>query len=56
MMSRNRFEIIMRMLHLANNEVEEEMSVNSDDCGKLFKVKPLIDKLEKQFLEVYEPG
>ena len=48
LMSRNRFDKIMKNLHLADNS-----TLNSN--GKFSKVRPLIKKLNKQCLMQYVP-
>lgn len=49
-MSRNRFELILRMLHFANNEINH----NKDD--RLFKVRHLLDMLNANFKYHYTPN
>lgn len=49
-MSRNRFETILRMLNFANNETEAE------EGSRLYEFKNFVDKLERKFVQVYEPG
>lgn len=48
-MSRNRFELLLRMLHFANNEE----NYNAD---RLHKVQIVIDKIVKNFMSCYEPS
>ena len=46
-MSRNRFELILRFLHFSDNEKA------SDD--RIYKVRDLIDKLIENFQKILEP-
>ncbi|CAH1975477.1 unnamed protein product [Acanthoscelides obtectus] len=48
-MSRNRFQLLLRMWHFSDN----------NDCpegDRLHKIKPLLDALVKKFQEIYTPG
>lgn len=47
-MSRNRFELLLRMVHFSNNEES-----NGD---RLYKIKPIVDMLVYNFQSVYEPS
>lgn len=47
-MSRNRFELLLRMLHLTNNET-------ADKSDRIFKIRPLIDALNETFAKYYRP-
>ena len=48
-MSRNRYLEIKRYLHLNDNSVLEK--VPADDRDRLFKIRPLLEKLNKNFLK-----
>ncbi|KAL0830077.1 hypothetical protein ABMA28_003534 [Loxostege sticticalis] len=49
----NRFLLIKKCLHFSDNE---QMSQSADpDQKKLFKIKPVLDHLEKKFSELYYP-
>ena len=48
-MSRNRFEILLRLLHFSNNE-------NAIPGDRLAKIKPLLDLLEAKYKKVFVPG
>lgn len=48
-MSRNRFEILLRMVHFADNE---ENTKND----RLHKVQPVLDKIQKNIHSIYEPS
>ena len=54
-MSRERFQIIMRFLHFQNNE---DPNYNPQDPGRdrLFKIRPMIDMFQERFGNVYRPG
>ncbi|XP_050465084.1 piggyBac transposable element-derived protein 4-like, partial [Cataglyphis hispanica] len=45
-MSRNRFELLLRMLHFVNNE-----NANIED--RLYKIKPIIQKLKENYAKYY---
>ena len=47
-MSRNRFEILLRMLHFCNNET-------ADTTNRLYKIQPIIDDLNTNFKKYYHP-
>ncbi|CAK9821241.1 PiggyBac transposable element-derived protein 4 [Anthophora retusa] len=47
-MPRNRFEILLRMLHFVNNE-------NANPEDRLTKMRPIIDKLKENFAKYYDP-
>ncbi|CAD1470962.1 unnamed protein product, partial [Heterotrigona itama] len=47
-MSRNRFQIFLRMLHFANNET-------ADVTNRLWKIQPIIDELNENFKQYYHP-
>ena len=47
-MSRNRFQLIMKFLHFANNQ-------NSDQNDRLYKLRPLLALLKQNFIK-YTPG
>ena len=48
-MSRNRYLEIKQYLHLNDNSVLEKVS--ADDWDRLFKIRPLLEKLNKNFLK-----
>ena len=48
-MSRNRFELLLRMLHFNDNERE-----NVND--RLYKIRTVIDILNENFEKYFEPG
>jgi hypothetical protein len=48
-MSRNRFEILLKMLHFSDNEQCRE-------GDSLYKVQPLLDMLIKNYQVIYSPG
>lgn len=47
-MSRNRFEILLRMLHFSNDE-------EADENDRLSKIRTLIDMLNENFKKYYDP-
>jgi len=47
-MPRNRFELLLRMLHFVNNE-----NANFED--RLYKIRPIIDKLKENYAKYYDP-
>ncbi|XP_014616305.1 PREDICTED: piggyBac transposable element-derived protein 4-like [Polistes canadensis] len=47
-MSRNRFELLLRMIHFADNR-------KSNGSNRLYKIQPLIDTLEINFKKYYNP-
>lgn len=48
-MPRNRFELLLRMLHVVNNK-----NANVEDL--LYKIKPIIDKLKENYAKYYDPS
>ena len=48
-MSRNRFFLLLKMLHFNDNE-------NFEQDQRLYKIQPLLDMLTKSFKSVYSPG
>ncbi|XP_046398660.1 piggyBac transposable element-derived protein 3-like [Ischnura elegans] len=48
-MSRNRFELLLRMLHFSNNE-------ENSNKDRLHKIQPLLDKIICNYQELYTPG
>ncbi|CAH1980597.1 unnamed protein product [Acanthoscelides obtectus] len=48
-MTRNRFELLLRMLHFADNQ-------DNPDNDRLHKIQPLIDKIVHNFKTSYEPS
>lgn len=48
-MPRNRFEIILANIHLCNNET-------ADKTDKMYKIRCLIEDLNKKFVKYYTPG
>lgn len=47
-MRRNRFELLLRMIHFANNET-------ADKSDRIFKIVPLINVLNDNFKKFYAP-
>lgn len=47
-MSRNRFELLLKMLHFSNNQ-------ECPEGDRLHKIQPLLNKLIKNFQEIYTP-
>jgi len=47
-MSRNRFELLLRMLHFVDNK-------NNNGSNRLFKIQPIIDTLETNYQKYYNP-
>ncbi|KFB46173.1 piggyBac transposable element-derived protein 4-like protein [Anopheles sinensis] len=47
-MSRNRFEILLTMLHFSNNET-------ADTSNSLYKINPLVNGLNENFQKYYHP-
>lgn len=47
-MSRNRFQLLLKMWHFSNNDLESE--------DRLQKITPLIDMVRKSFQDAYIPG
>jgi len=52
-MSRNRYQLISKFLHFADNRRWNPTDPNRD---KLFKVRPLLDHMNRKFQEVYVPS
>ena len=52
-MSRNRFQLLLKFLHFSDNSQMPEPNDPSPD--KLFKLRPLLDHLFEKFQEVYVP-
>ncbi|KAK7893501.1 hypothetical protein WMY93_022653 [Mugilogobius chulae] len=50
-MSRNRFQIILRFLHFNDNN-----AVQADNTDKLHKIRPVVDYLISKFKELYQPA
>ncbi|KAK9310239.1 hypothetical protein QLX08_000274 [Tetragonisca angustula] len=48
-MSRNRFELLLQMLHFTNNENGNLLN------DRLYKVRPIIDTLNENFTKYYDP-
>lgn len=48
-MSRNRFELLLRLLHFSNNE-------NMIPGDRLGKIKPLLDLLEVKYKNAFVPN
>lgn len=48
-MSRNRFQLLLKMLHFANNETIQQ-------GDRLGKIQPLIDMLQRKFKSLYYPN
>jgi hypothetical protein len=47
-MSRDRYLLLLRLLHFSDNN-------NQPEGDRLYKIKPVIDHLKKQFSEVFTP-
>ncbi|CAG5041429.1 unnamed protein product [Parnassius apollo] len=47
-MSRNRFELLLQKLHFTNNDT-------ADVFDRIFKIRPLLDSLNKTFKNIYAP-
>ena len=47
-MSRNRFELLLKMLHFTNNET-------ADITKRLWKIQPILDELNENFKKYYNP-
>ncbi|GBP12693.1 PiggyBac transposable element-derived protein 4 [Eumeta japonica] len=47
-MSRNRFELILRMLHFTNNQA-------ADKFDRIFKIRSILDALNENFAKYYSP-
>ena len=52
-MSRNRFEDILRYLHVVDNRSSPDSFVTHD---RLWKIRPFIDRLLSTFKTMFEPG
>ena len=52
-MSRNRFEDILRYLHVVDNRSSPDSSATHD---RLWKIRPFIDRLLSTFKTMFEPG
>lgn len=48
-MSRNRFEMLLKMLHFSDNE-------QCPEGDRLYKIQPLVDMLIKNYQTIYTPG
>ncbi|KAK2577914.1 hypothetical protein KPH14_011859 [Odynerus spinipes] len=48
-LSRNRFELLLRMLHFCDNE-------NENHYDRLYKIRVIIDMLNQNFQKCYDPG
>ncbi|XP_044765983.1 piggyBac transposable element-derived protein 4-like isoform X1 [Coccinella septempunctata] len=48
-MSRNRFELLLKMLHFSDNE-------QCPEGDRLYKIQPLVDMLTKNYKSIYTPG
>ncbi|KAJ8963691.1 hypothetical protein NQ314_005443 [Rhamnusium bicolor] len=48
-MSRNRYQLLLRMLHFNNNETAQR-------GDRLAKIQPLVDILQRKFQELMYPG
>lgn len=48
-MSRNRFELLLQMLHFTNNENANLLN------DRLYKIRPIIDTLNENFTKYYDP-
>ena len=53
-MSGHQFELIVKYLQINNGE--EQPSTNSGDYDKLYKLKPVLDKIIKKFKQAYIPN
>ena len=53
-MSRNRFQLILKFLHFNDNS--QMAPANDPSPDKLYKLRPLIDHLFEKFQEVYTPS
>lgn len=53
-MSRDRFDWLLRNIHLNDNAVQPKKGEEGFD--KLYKLRPLIDTLSNNFLNCYMPG
>ncbi|KAJ1208182.1 hypothetical protein NDU88_003568 [Pleurodeles waltl] len=53
-MSRNRYELLLRMLHFVDNALALPQDHTDSDC--FFKIRPVVDHLVDRFSEIYVPG
>ncbi|KAJ1154739.1 hypothetical protein NDU88_007482, partial [Pleurodeles waltl] len=53
-MSRNRYELLLRMLHFVDNALA--LPRDHPDSDRLFKIRPVLDHLVDRFSEIYVPG
>ena len=53
-MSRNRFQLLLTMLHYNNNE--QAPAPTDPDRDRLYKLRPIIDHLADRFQALYTPG
>lgn len=54
-MTRNRFQLILKFLHFNNNE-DPNFDPQNEDRDRLHKVRPLIEMLRERCYAVYYPG
>ena len=54
-MSRNRFQLILKFLHFNDNE-DPNYDPEDENRDRLHKVRPLIESLRNRCAEVYSPG
>ena len=52
-MTRNRYQLLLRVFHLNDNDKEPDR--DDPERDRLYKVRPFIDELLKRFMEVYKP-
>ncbi|KAJ1115068.1 hypothetical protein NDU88_003296 [Pleurodeles waltl] len=53
-MSRNQYELLLRMLHFVDNALA--LPRDHLDSDRLFKIRPVLDHLVDRFSEIYVPG
>lgn len=53
-MSRNRFQLILQYLHCNNNQ--HARPIGSEDYDPAYKIRPILDILNKSFKESYNLG
>ncbi|KAJ1199681.1 hypothetical protein NDU88_003514 [Pleurodeles waltl] len=53
-MTRNRYLILLRMLHFVDNALA--LPRDHPDCDRLFKIRPVLDHFVDRFSELYVPG
>ncbi|KAJ1143324.1 hypothetical protein NDU88_009634 [Pleurodeles waltl] len=53
-MTRNRYLLLLRMLHFVDNALA--LPRDHPDCDRLFKIRPVLDHFVDRFSEVYVPG